>query len=87
MTGVQTCALPISLVAGYEARRPLSGAEHEALGLLARGAAMRFFLTRLADWEAERPGAVVNRKDPLEYADKLAFHREAAGRLAFLETA
>src|SRR4029079_11165033 len=35
-----------SLLAGYEARRPLSPAERAALPLLARGAAMRFFLTR-----------------------------------------
>ncbi len=76
-----------ALVDGYVAARPLSPAERAALPVLARGAAMRFFLTRLADWEAERPGALVVRKDPLEYADKLAFHRAAAGRLAFLETA
>ena len=76
-----------ALTAGYAAARPLSAAERAALPVLVRGAAMRFFLTRLADWEAERPGALVVRKDPLEYADKLAFHRAAAGRLAFLETA
>ena len=75
------------LVDGYAAVRPLSHAERAALPMLAQGAAMRFFLTRLADWEADRPGALVKRKDPLEYADKLAFHRAAGGRLPFLEAA
>lgn len=69
-----------ALAAGYTTVRPLSPAERAALPVLARGAAMRFFLTRLADWEAERPGALVVRKDPLEYADKLAFLRAPEAR-------
>ena len=48
----------------------------EALPILARGAAMRFFLTRLADWGATPPGSLVRPKDPLEYERKLAIHRE-----------
>ncbi len=67
-----------ALVEGYAAVRPLSAEERAALPVLARGAAMRFFLTRLADWEATPADALVVRKDPLEYADKLAFHRAAA---------
>ncbi|PZQ36837.1 MAG: homoserine kinase, partial [Phenylobacterium zucineum] len=61
---------------GYERRRPLSPAEKEALPILARGAAMRFFLTRLADWGSTPAGALVKPKDPLEYERKLAVHRE-----------
>ena len=68
-----------ALVAGHHAARALADAERAVLPLLARGAAMRFFLTRLADWEATPAGALVTRKDPLEYADKLAAHRAAAG--------
>ncbi len=64
-----------SFVAGYEAVRPLSEAERAALPLLARGAAMRFFLTRLADWETTPAGALVKPHDPLEYERKLAVHR------------
>ncbi len=67
-----------ALMEGYEAVRPLTPAERAALPVLARGAAMRFFLTRLADWEATPDGAIVTRKDPLDYADRLAFHRAAA---------
>jgi homoserine kinase type II len=65
-----------ALIAGYERRRPLSPAEREAIPILARGAAMRFFLTRLADWGATPAGALVKPKDPLEYERKLAVHRE-----------
>jgi homoserine kinase type II len=65
------------MIAGYERHRPLSEAEREALPVLAHGAAMRFFLTRLADWGATPAGALVRPKDPLEYERKLAVHREA----------
>jgi homoserine kinase type II len=55
----------------------LSAEEREAIPLLARGAALRFFATRLTDWADTPPGALVRPKDPLEYADKLDFHRRA----------
>jgi homoserine kinase type II len=61
---------------GYERRRTLSAEERAALPLLAHGAAMRFFLTRLNDWSATPAGALVKPKDPLEYERKLAVHRE-----------
>ena len=64
-----------ALLAGYNAVRPLSPAEIEALPLLCRGSALRFFLTRLYDWLMTPPGALVVRKDPLEYLRKLQFHR------------
>jgi homoserine kinase type II len=76
-----------AFVAGYEARRPLSPAERDALPLLARGAAMRFFLTRLHDWGSTPEGALVRPKDPREYAARLAFHREAMGLALFGEDA
>ena len=40
---------------------------------------MRFFATRLTDWAETPAGALVRPKDPMEYADKLAFHRRATG--------
>ncbi len=67
-----------AFVDGYERRRPLSAGERGALPILARGAALRFFLTRLADWGDTPPGALVRPKDPLEYERKLAAHRAAA---------
>jgi homoserine kinase type II len=56
--------------------RPLSDAEAAALPLLSRGAALRFFLTRLYDWLTTPPGALVVKKDPLEYLRKSRFHRQ-----------
>ena len=68
-----------ALLAGYETVRKLTNEERTALPALARGAALRFFATRLADWSATPAGAMVKPKDPLEYADKLEFHRRAIG--------
>ena len=67
-----------ALLAGYQTVRPLSAAECEALPVLARGAATRFLLTRLVDWLETPPGALVKRKDPLEYRRKLRFHQAVA---------
>ena len=66
----------MALLAGYESVRPLSEAEAAALPLLARGSALRFFLTRLYDWLMTPAGALVVKKDPLEYLRKLRFHRQ-----------
>jgi homoserine kinase type II len=63
----------------YTRERRLSEAEERALPLLARGAAMRFLLTRLVDWLNVPPGALVKPKDPLEYVRKLRFHQSVAG--------
>jgi homoserine kinase type II len=67
-----------AFVAGYESERALSGAEREALPILAWGAAMRFFLTRLQDFNVPE-GALITPHDPLEYERKLAVHRAAFG--------
>ena len=64
-----------ALLQHYARARALSDAERDALPLLCRGAAMRFLLTRLVDWLETPPGALVKRKDPLEYARKLRFHQ------------
>jgi homoserine kinase type II len=65
-----------ALLEGYQAVRPLSGQELAALPVLARGSALRFFLTRLYDWLTTPAGALVVKKDPLEYLRKLRFHRQ-----------
>ena len=64
-----------ALLNAYSRQRPLSDAEQDALPFLARGASMRFLLTRLVDWLNVPPGALVKPKDPLEYARKLRFHQ------------
>ncbi|WP_395665177.1 homoserine kinase [Methylocella sp.] len=63
----------------YRALRPLSAAEARALPVLARGAALRFALTRLVDWLNVPPGALVTPKNPLEYVGKLEFLQQACG--------
>jgi homoserine kinase type II len=68
----------MALLNGYQSVRPLSAAEAAALPILARGSAIRFFLTRLYDWLMTPPGALVVKKDPLEYLRKLRFHRQVA---------
>ncbi|MCY6381656.1 homoserine kinase [Hoeflea prorocentri] len=66
----------MALLDGYQSVRPLSGAEADALPLLAHGAALRFFLTRLYDWLTVPDGAMVVKKDPREYLRYLRFHRK-----------
>jgi homoserine kinase type II len=62
------------LISHYHRIRPLSEAELDALPLLARGAALRFFFTRAHDWFFPVEGAVVTPKDPVEYLKKWEFH-------------
>ncbi|MDF2094977.1 homoserine kinase [Aquibaculum arenosum] len=71
------------LLAAYRNVRPFSGAELDALPLLARGASLRFHLTRLYDWLNHPEGAFVQPKDPREYLDKLRFHQQVRGPGAY----
>ncbi len=68
----------MAMIEGYQSVRPLSQAEAAALPILSRGSALRFFLTRLYDWLTTPEGALVVKKDPLEYLKKLRFHRQVA---------
>jgi len=83
------CSLNVTkaraLIAAYDEIRPLTSAEIAALPILARGAALRFLLTRLFDWLTVPAGALVVPKDPLEYYKKLRFHRHvtSAGDYGF----
>ena len=63
------------MLRGYESLRPLTPPERTALPVLARGAAMRFFLTRLIDWERGAEGALVTPKNPMDYVARLDFFR------------
>lgn len=64
-----------ALINAYQKRRPLTPAERAALPVLARGAALRFLLTRLYDWLNHPEGAFVKPKDPLEYLARLRVHQ------------
>ena len=50
-----------AMIQAYDEVRPLAAAERAALPLLARGAALRFLLTRLYDWLHTPAGALVKR--------------------------
>jgi homoserine kinase type II len=58
-----------------QALRPLAPEESAALPVLARGAALRFLLTRAYDWLNTASTALVSRKDPNEFLRRLRFHR------------
>jgi len=75
-----------ALLAAYQRLRPLNKAETSAFPTLARGAAMRFLLTRFVDSINIPPGALVRPKDPREYIAKLRFHREIAAIGAYGQT-
>jgi len=64
-----------ALIEAYRRLRPLTPGEVEAFPLLARGAALRFLLTRYVDWLNVPEGALVRPKDPREYLARLRFHR------------
>ena len=63
-----------ALMRGYEKVRKLNADEKEAMPLLARGAALRFLLTRLYDWLEVPEDALVTPHNPLEYWRKMRFH-------------
>jgi homoserine kinase type II len=64
-----------ALLSGYQSIRQMEVRELNALPMLARGAALRFMLTRLYDWVNTPEGSLVVKKDPFEYMKRLRFHR------------
>lgn len=64
------------LIASYAKERALSAHEVAALPILARGAALRFLLTRLQDWLDHDTTALVRPRDPREFAHHLRFHAQ-----------
>ncbi len=71
------------MIAAYRSVRDLGADETAALPLLARGAALRFLLTRLHDALFPAGSVLVRPKDPLEYLHKLRFHRNLDGPGAY----
>ena len=67
-----------ALLMGYDSVRRLSSEERDAMPILARGAAMRFLLTRSFDWLNTPKDALVARKDPFDYVRRLRFHKSVA---------
>ena len=75
-------AIGRAVIAGYESVLPLVDAERAALSVLARGACIRFLLSRAYDWINTPPDALVTRKDPLAYLRRLDWYDTHAGAFA-----
>lgn len=66
-----------AVMQGYESRRALDSQERAALPILAQGACLRFVATRVEDWFATPADGLVRRKDPMQFAERLAFYAQA----------
>jgi len=63
-----------NLIKGYESIKRITSQEKKSLNVLCRGAAMRYFLTRLYDYTNTPKTALIKIKDPREYYQKLVIH-------------
>ncbi len=63
-----------NLIKGYEKIRKFSIKEKKSLNILCRGAAIRYFMTRLYDYSNTPKTALIKIKDPREYYQKLVIH-------------
>ena len=66
-----------SFIDGYSSVRKLSEPEKQSIKVLSQGAALRFLLTRVFDALNTVEGAIVKVKDPIEYLQRLEFHKNA----------
>ncbi|AHE52691.1 homoserine kinase [Sphingomonas sanxanigenens] len=75
-------ALGAALVGGYRGSFGLTDAERAAFPALARGACLRFLLTRAWDWLNTPADALVTRKDPIAFLRRLEFYAQTPDLLA-----
>ncbi len=71
-------AIGKALIAGYCETAELSETERNAMWVLAKGACIRFVLSRAYDWIHTPADALVTRKDPLAYMRRLDFYADSA---------
>jgi homoserine kinase type II len=71
-------AIGRALIAGYQSVRALEPAERALFAAVAKGACLRFVASRAEDWLDTPEGALVTRKDPMQFAARWQFY-EAAG--------
>ena len=63
-----------NLLKGYQKIKKINLKEKKSLNILCRGAAMRYFLTRLYDYSNTPKTVLIQIKDPNEYYQKLIIH-------------
>ena len=73
-----------NLIKGYESIKKISNKEKKSLNILCRGAAMRYFLTRLYDYTNTPKTALIKIKDPREYYQKLIIHNNLKNYKAYI---
>ncbi|HEY8907618.1 MAG TPA: homoserine kinase, partial [Rhodoferax sp.] len=66
-TGVHHTQRAHSFIASYNAVRPLQAAEYELLPAMLRGAALRFWLSRLWDFYLPRAASLLQAHDPAHF--------------------
>ena len=71
-----------ALIEGYDATFGLLPEERAAFTVLAKGACLRFFLSRAWDWLNTPADALVTRKDPMAYMNRYAIYAAQGGRMA-----
>ena len=65
-----------NLIKGYTKIRRLSKNEKKSLNVLCKGAALRYLLTRTYDYLNTPKSAIIKKKDPKEYIQKLKVHNK-----------
>jgi len=65
-----------NLIKGYTKIRKLSKSEKKYLNILCKGAALRYLLTRTYDYIKTPKHAIIRKKDPKEYIQKLKVHNK-----------
>jgi len=65
-----------NLIKGYSKIRKLSKNEKKSLNVLCKGAALRYLLTRTYDYLNTPKSAIIKKKDPREYIQKLKVHNK-----------
>jgi homoserine kinase type II len=70
-----------ALIAGYESIRPLEPAERALFPAIAKGACLRFVASRAEDWLDTPNDALVTRKDPMQFVQRLHFYDKQGAKL------